>query len=179
MRRRRFVTAREPVARAFALASAFTALAWQTSCSSESTANAVTTNPSPSALAQTCTRDARSTERAATCNGAAELCTDGVARESVAIDRDSKFACQHSKPLHMIRMLVGDQDAIQPLGSPVEGEKSLADLSCTQPGVDQEAGGFSFKVGAVPRRTAAQNGKVHSHAGHPREHRCSAQGRTQ
>ncbi len=60
-------------------------------------------------------------------------------------------------------MLMRDENASQVLGSPAYGGQALTDLAQAETRVYQDAGLFSFQIGAIARGTAAQDSKANRH----------------
>ena len=63
----------------------------------------------------------------------------------------------------MIRVLVGDENALQALGGPGNSSHALANLTPTEAGVDEQPRVAGLEVGAIAAGTAAKNGKLNGH----------------
>ncbi|PYJ11442.1 MAG: hypothetical protein DMF06_02705 [Verrucomicrobia bacterium] len=82
---------------------------------------------------------------------------DRFRRERVAINRNPKFSAKHFKAANVVAMLVGEEDAIELVGSdPALGE-AQDDLARTQATVDQETTMIGGNEGAVARASAAEH----------------------
>ncbi len=92
-----------------------------------------------------------------------ELIFDSLLRGAVAKNGDLQLGTQRGETLNVIGVLVGDEDAIQFFGRTPDGGEALANLAQAEAGVNQEAGLVGLEVGAVPRRTTAQNRQANRH----------------
>lgn len=65
----------------------------------------------------------------------------------------------------MVGMFVSKEDAGEVFGGAADGGEALANLARAEPGIDEDAGGTGFEVGAIPGGTAAEDGKLNRHRG--------------
>ena len=82
----------------------------------------------------------------------------------VAIDGNVQLLAEQRQALHMIRVLVRDQDPSQILRRPANGGEALANLAQAEARVNQDAGLFGFHIGTVAGGTAAKDGQANRHS---------------
>ena len=92
-----------------------------------------------------------------------ELILDGFLRWPVAINRNMQLLAQHRQTLHMIRVLVRDQDSRQHLRRAANSGEALADLPQAKARVNEHASFIGLQVGAIAGRTAAEDGQANRH----------------
>jgi len=71
---------------------------------------------------------------------------------------------QHRQTLHMIRVLVRDQNPGQILGCPANSGEALANLPQAEARVDEHAGLVGLHVSAIARGAAAEDGQANRHS---------------
>ena len=74
---------------------------------------------------------------------------------AVAVDGQTKFSGEVFQALDMIRVLMGDEDAVEVFRGAVEGGEALADLTGAESAIDQNARPRGFQIHGVARRTTA------------------------
>jgi len=74
-----------------------------------------------------------------------------------------QFFAESGQALHMIRVLVRDENSGKVLGRAPDGGEALANLAQAEARVDQDAGLLGFHVGAVAGGTAAEDGQANRH----------------
>ena len=82
---------------------------------------------------------------------------------TITVKRDAQFVGEAGQTLDVIRMFVGDQDAVQTFWRATDARQTLADLPHTETRINENAGFVGFQIGAVAAGTAAQNRKINSH----------------
>ena len=87
----------------------------------------------------------------------------GFLRGAIAIDREFQFFRQREQAANVVAVLVGDEDAGEIFGGASDGGEAVADLTCAESRVHEDAGFVGFDVGAVAGGTAAENGEANSH----------------
>ena len=92
-----------------------------------------------------------------------KLILDRLLRRPVAIDRDAQLLTQRRQTLHMIGMLVRDQNPGQVLRCPANTGEALANLAQAETRVDEQAGLVGLQVGAVAGGAAAEDGQANRH----------------
>ena len=92
-----------------------------------------------------------------------ELRLDGFLGQPVAVNWNPQFRREDEQPLHMVAVLVRDENAGEGFGRAPDGLEALANLAPAQAGIDEEAGLGGFQAGAIAAGTAAENGEVGRH----------------
>jgi len=88
-----------------------------------------------------------------------EVCCDGIASTSIAINGDFKFNGEHSQALDMVGVLMRDENAIETFGRSTDRKESLTDLTSAQSGVDEQPAFGRFDVSGVAAGAASQDCK--------------------
>ena len=79
----------------------------------------------------------------------------------------------------MVRVLVGDQNAIKVVEIFFDGGKARESFSLAQAGVHKEAGAFGFEQGDVARTAGRENGNTQADGDSPRERKPKSDTRKQ
>ena len=74
------------------------------------------------------------------------------------------FSLSVGQTLHVIRVLVRDENPGQVFRRPANGSEALANLTQAEARVNQDAGLVGFHVGAVAGGTAAEDGQANRHS---------------
>ncbi len=93
-----------------------------------------------------------------------ELILDGFLGQTIAVDGNRQFGAQSGQALDVVAVLVRDQDSVQAFGSAADGSQPLANLTAAKTRIDKHARLLRLEIGAVARRTAAENGEMDCHA---------------
>ena len=93
-----------------------------------------------------------------------ELILDRFLRGPVAIDGNAQLLTQQRQTLHMIRVLVRDQNPGQVLRRAANGGEALANLPQAEPRVYEHAGLVGLHVGAIAGGAAAKDGQANRHS---------------
>ena len=81
----------------------------------------------------------------------------------ITINRNLQFPGQPEEAGDMVAVFVRDKNGRKIFRRPPNGREPLADLAGGKSRVNQDAGVFGFKVGAIAGGTAAQNGEFDGH----------------
>ena len=93
-----------------------------------------------------------------------ELILDRLLGRAVAVDGNAQLVAQRRQALHMVGVLVGDENAGQVLRRAANGGEALANLAQAEARVNEDAGLVGFHVGAVAGGTAAEDGQANRHS---------------
>ena len=85
-------------------------------------------------------------------------------RRPVAIDRNMQLLTQHRQTLHMIRVLMRDQNPGQVLRHAANSGEALANLPQAEAGVNEHAGLVGLHIGAIAGGAAAEDGQANRHS---------------
>ena len=77
----------------------------------------------------------------------------------VAVDGDAVAAGEDVKAGDVVAVFVGDEDGVEVAQGPPEGEEAVFDLFAAEAGVDEDADGVGFEVGAVAATAAGEDGE--------------------
>src|SRR6266404_5028524 len=91
------------------------------------------------------------------------LALDRFLRRPIAIDRDAQLLGERQQALHMIRMLMRDQDAREVFRRSTKRGEPFANLSRAESGIDQDARLFGLHIGTIAGGTAAKNRQSNRH----------------
>jgi hypothetical protein len=91
------------------------------------------------------------------------LIFDRFARWPIAVNRNTKLFDQLRQALHVIGMLVSDEDGGKVLRRPSDGGQAFADLPQAKARIDENSRLRSLQIGAVTRGTASQNRQTNRH----------------
>jgi len=91
-------------------------------------------------------------------------CPDGcVLSLAIAIDGDLKFIGESEQSCDVVGMFVGDQNGGEIFRCFANAGETHSDLARGKSGVNQDAAIFSFDVGAIAGRAAAEDGEFDGH----------------
>lgn len=83
---------------------------------------------------------------------------------TVTVDGNLQLRTKRRKPIDMVGVLVGDQDARESFRGAANGCQTLADLTQTEAGIDENAGFGGLQVGTITAGAAAENRELNGHS---------------
>jgi hypothetical protein len=88
---------------------------------------------------------------------------DGFFGKAITINRHFDLRRQSDKASDMVRMLVGNKDAVQPLGRAGNGGKPLPNLASTETGINQQTSLVGLKVRTITGGTTSKDRELNRH----------------
>ena len=82
---------------------------------------------------------------------------------AVAVNGDVEFLCDAGESLNMVGVFVGDENGGEILRRAPDAGKALPNLARAEAGIHKYPRLSGFDVGAIPARTAAEDGKFDGH----------------
>jgi len=92
-----------------------------------------------------------------------ELGLDGFLGEAIAVNGDVQPAREHAETLGVVGVFVRDENSIQVFRRTSDDEKSLANLTRAQAGIDEQARIIRLEIGGVSAGTAGEDGEARWH----------------
>lgn len=89
----------------------------------------------------------------------------GFTRGAVGEDGDAVARRHHAQSLHVVAVLVRDEDAIEILDIETDGGEPFLDLLAAETCVHEEAGGVRLDAGAIATASAGENSETTRHMG--------------
>jgi hypothetical protein len=88
-----------------------------------------------------------------------ELAFDRFLGQTVAEHRDLELNGEVGQSLDMVRVFVGQENAVQRFRGTSDGSEALADLPAAESGVNEQPRFVSFQISAISRGTAPKDGE--------------------